>query len=51
MTYDIYIYGELDCTLYTITDVFEYLNELGLVIINESELCEYNTVKIYCEEA
>lgn len=36
MTYEIYINDEFDCELYSIVDVFEYI--------------DYNMVGIYCEE-
>lgn len=50
MAYEIYINNEFDCKLYSIVDVFEYVNKNSLQVITESEYIDYNMVKLYCEE-
>lgn len=49
MTYDIYVNGEHETSLYFIDDVVDYVNRMGLTIVNESEYYEFHYINIYCE--
>ncbi len=53
MHYNIYVNGECVNTLYSIMDVVDYVNCLGLFIVDENEHREtYNCyVDLICEEA
>lgn len=50
MEYLIYENREYICGLYSICDVLDYINRLGLNIMYEEEDTDDNIVKIYCEE-
>ena len=53
MYYNIYVNGECVNTLYSIMDVVDYVNCLGLFIVEENENREVNNcyVDLICEEA
>lgn len=49
MTYDIYVKDEHKRTFYFIDDVVDYVNRMGLTIIDEVEHLENYYINIYCE--
>lgn len=50
MSYDIYVNGEHETTLYFIGDVVDYVNRMGLTIVDEVERIRLGYIDIYCEE-
>lgn len=49
MTYDIYVNGEHETELYFIDDVVDYVNRMGLTIVDEAEHIDNVYINIYCE--
>lgn len=50
MIYDIYVNGEYQRQLYFIGDVVDYVNRMGLTIIDEVEHIKFAYINLYCEE-
>ncbi len=50
MTYYIYVHGELEKELDFIDEVVDYVNKMGLFIVNEVEQYHLHCINIYCEE-
>lgn len=50
MNYDIYVNDEHEITLYFIGDVVDYINRMGLTIVDEQEHIKFGYINIYCEE-
>lgn len=49
MIYDIYVNGEYEKEFYFIDDVVEYVNRMGLTIVDEVEHYKLHYINIYCE--
>lgn len=50
MSYEIYVNDEHETTLYFIGDVVDYVNRMGLTIVDEVEHLKLDYINIYCEE-
>lgn len=50
MSYDIYVNGEYETTLYLLSDVVDYVNDYGLTMIDENEQLSNGRIILYCEE-